>query len=187
MRGSFFNFKFNPDGLDKAALAGIVALCASIVVLTVFFRGGTTTGAAPASGFPGGAVRQAMPEEAGARIRQIENILNGGGNPVKAEALAKDALAKYPYEAEFYMLMGDVYMRLQKPVSAVAQYRQAVELNPDFTDKTSHSFEGGKIRVALREARRKLAALGGNPQNEGLKKAKSDIYYLMRRLAGSCG
>ncbi|MDA8085996.1 MAG: hypothetical protein M0Z75_04785 [Nitrospiraceae bacterium] len=182
-----FKKKFSPDRLDKAAFAGIIALSASIVVLSVFFRGHTPAGAI-AGGYAEGAVQQPLSAEAEARIKQIKNIIEGGGDPAKAEGLIKDAIAQYPYEAEFYMLMGDMYMREQKPLSAVSRYKEAVDLDPDYADKTSNLFEGGKIRVALREAKHKLqAALAKDPDNARLKKAKSDLYYLLRRLAGSCG
>ena len=178
---------FNPDRLDKVAFTAIIALCVLTAVLWVYYRGGPSVSSA-SPGPRETTAKKNRPADADARIKEITNLINGGGNPSKAQALINEALARYPYEGEFHMLMGDVYMRMMEPVRAVSQYKKAVDLNPDFADKTSRSFEGGKIRVAIREAKPKiLAALDKDPADARMKGARSDLYYLLRRLAGSCG
>jgi len=89
---------FRPDRLDKAAFAAIIAFCASVVILSIFFRSGEKDCAVPADGFGGVPVQKAKPADLEARIKQIKDLINGGGNPDKAQALINGSLAAYPYE-----------------------------------------------------------------------------------------
>ena len=177
------------DGLDLAASAAIAGLLIAAVVIFVFFPGRAVNKAAIADPYGRATMLQAMPPAVEAQAKRIKGMLAAGDNPGEVAPLIKAALAKYPYGGEFYMLLGDVHMREEDPVGAVLEYRKAVELDPDFADKTSRAYQGGKIRVAIKGAKRIVAeALAHDPgkQDARMKKARSDIYYLKGRLAGSC-
>ena len=111
-----------------------------------------------------------------------------GGSLDKAEALVREVISKYPYEAELHMVLGDIFMRRQEPVKAVLEYKEAVDLNPDYLDRKTPLFQGKKLKLIVKEA---LSEIEGRtkagPGNELLKKYRKDIYYLQRRIAGSCG
>ena len=86
------------------------------------------------------------------------------------------------------MLMGDLFMRKQDPVKAMHEYRQAIDLNPDYLDKKTPLFQGKKLKVAVGEALAEIEhRLRQNPGDEALRSEKKIIYYLYRRIAGSCG
>jgi lipopolysaccharide biosynthesis regulator YciM len=114
--------------------------------------------------------------------------LVAGNNIKKAESLLEGMLKEYPYEGEPHMLMGDIMMRRQDPVAAIYSYKEAVDLNPDYVDKKAPLFQGRKIKVAVDEARESInASLSRSPGDRKMKTAKKTMYYLLRRLAGSCG
>ncbi|MDA8431863.1 MAG: hypothetical protein M0Z60_02745 [Nitrospiraceae bacterium] len=124
--------------------------------------------------------------EVASQVRAIRNLMEAG-NLAKAEPLAEELLRKHPYEGGARMVMGDIYMRKQESVKGVLQYKEAVDLNPDYLDKKTPSFQGKKLKVAVREALAELeAGLVRNPADETLKKERKTIYYLQRRIAGSC-
>ncbi len=119
--------------------------------------------------------------------RLIRNPLEAGSLP-QAEILVQDLVRKYPYEGEPHMLMGDLLMRRQEPVKAMHEYKEAVDLNPDYLDKKTPLFQGKKLKVAVGEA---LAEVTNRirlaPGDESLKSERKIIYYLYRKIAGSCG
>ncbi len=121
------------------------------------------------------------------RVRQIRNAIEADGLN-KAEMMTKELMQKYPYEGEPRMLMGDILMRKQDPVRAVFEYREAIDINPDFLDKKTPLFQGKKIKTAVIEALaendRKMRLA---PGDGSLMKDRKTIYYLQRRIAGSCG
>jgi len=131
---------------------------------------------------PGG-----MPKaEMGERVRLIRNLMESD-NPGKAEAMGRELLQGYPYEGEAHMVMGDVFMRKQEPVKAVLEYKEAIDLNPDYIDKKTALFQGKKLKVAVAEALAELEKrLKFNPSDESAKQDKKVIHYLQRKLAGSC-
>lgn len=86
------------------------------------------------------------------------------------------------------MMMGDVFMRKQDPVSAMFSYREAVDLNPDYVDKKTPLFQGRKIKNTLDEAKVIITGtLSVTPDDKEMTGARKTMYYLLRRLAGSCG
>jgi len=122
-----------------------------------------------------------------AKAGAIRNLIKAG-NIEKAEDLTKAMIETYPYTGESYMLMGDVLMRKQDPVGAVLKYREAVDLNPDYLDKKTPLFQGKKLKSAVGEALETVnKRIEEDNGNEELKQLRKDIYYMMRKIAGSCG
>jgi hypothetical protein len=86
------------------------------------------------------------------------------------------------------MLGGDLLMRKQDPVRAMYEYKQAVDLNPDYLDKKTPLFQGKKLKVSVSEALTEIEGrIRKSPGDESLKREKKEIYYFYRRIAGSCG
>ncbi len=121
------------------------------------------------------------------RIKTLKNLIDAG-NIEKAEAIIDELQAGYPYEGDIYMIKGDIMIRKQDPVNAIRAFREAVDLNPDYLDKKTPDFQGYKIKVAIKEAREEIVKrLAKNPADKDTKKARKTMYYLLRRIAGSCG
>jgi tetratricopeptide (TPR) repeat protein len=119
------------------------------------------------------------------RVKAIKALIEGNLN--KAEMLDQELIRQYPYEGEPRMLMGDIYMRKQEPVRAVLEYKEAVDLNPDYLDKKTPLFQGKKLKIVVREALEDIEKkLKVSPDDESLKKERKIIYILQRRIAGSC-
>jgi len=120
------------------------------------------------------------------KVQLVKNLLEGN-NPGKAEPLVRDLILKYPHEAEPRMLMGDIHMRRQEAVNAALEYKEAIELNPDYLDKKTPLFQGKKMKIVVREALEDIEKkLKLSPDDEALKKERKIIYILQRRIAGSC-
>lgn len=115
-------------------------------------------------------------------------MLIESGNLEKADAAVAEMLAAFPYDGEPHMLKGDILFRRQDLTGAVLEYREAVDLNPDYLDRKTTSFQGKKLKNAVSEALSevewKLTSGGGD---EALLAQRKMLYYLQRRIAGSCG
>ncbi|MBI5408006.1 MAG: hypothetical protein HZA14_01415 [Nitrospirae bacterium] len=121
------------------------------------------------------------------QIKTIKNLLETD-NLQKAEALLNELLGKYPYEGELHILIGDVMMRKQDAVGAIYKYKEAVDLNPDYLDKKTPLFQGYKIKAAVEEAKVRINdTLSKRPDDQDMKAAKKNMYYLVKKLAASCG
>lgn len=127
----------------------------------------------------------AVNKEMDNRTKVIRTLIEENLN--KAEMLNQELIRQYPYEGEPRMLMGDIYIRKQETVRAVLEYKEAIDLNPDYLDKKTPLFQGKKLKIVVREAlydiEKKLKVL---PEDESLKKERKIIYILQRRIAGSC-
>lgn len=121
------------------------------------------------------------------KIDLAKNLLTQD-NLTKSESLVESLITEYPYEGALFMLKGDILMRHQKPVAAMYEYKEAISLNPDFLDKKTKSFQGKKIKVTVEEAMSVIeSGLQDNPGNNQLKDDRQTVYYMKRKLAGSCG
>lgn len=119
-------------------------------------------------------------------VQAIKSLIEGN-NLYKAEMLVNELIQKYPYEGEPRMLLGDIFMRRQDPVKAILEYKEAVDLNADYLDKNAPLFQGKKIKVAVKEATAEIEKrIKANPEDAFAKKFKKDVYYLQRKIAGSC-
>lgn len=105
----------------------------------------------------------------------------------RAEALTRELIQKYPHEGEPRMMLGDIFMRRQEPLKALPEYRQAVDLNPDYLDKKTTLFQGKKLKVAVNEALTEIEkAIRLNPEDAYINSVRKNAYYLQRKIAGSC-
>ncbi|MGD1074990.1 MAG: hypothetical protein ABR903_02755 [Thermodesulfovibrionales bacterium] len=120
-------------------------------------------------------------------VRPIRNLMEAD-NFSKAEMLIRELIQKYPYEGQPHMMLGDILMRRQEPVKAMFEYKEAVDLNADYLDKKTPLFQGKKLKVAVSEALAEIEQRARrNPGDESLKSERKVIYYLQRKIAGSCG
>lgn len=174
------------DWLDRISIWAIVILIISSFALISLHMG---------EAVPDPALKQRavsseflpVNSEVNAKAKLIKTLLESD-NLDKAEALIQELIQKYPYEGEPHMLMGDIYMRRQDPLKAMPEYKEAIDLNPDYLDKKTPLFQGKKLKIAageaLEEADRRIKA---TPGDEAMKSNRKLIYYLKRKIAGSCG
>ncbi len=173
------------DKLDKFSIIFILIFIAAIAVVSSEYRSDSgkninsslthSRNAAEADGISGD------------QLNMLKKLIETN-NLQKAEALLNELTGKYPYDGELHMLMGDVMMRKQDAVGAIYKYKDAVDLNPDYLDKKTPFFQGYKIKIAINEAKLRInETLSKKPGDQDMKTAKKNVYYLLRKLAGSCG
>ncbi len=174
------------DRLDRFSIWAIVILIISSSALISHHVGETKSGR--------GSQESKTTLNSSIVLTEIENQVNviksliEGNNLNKAEMLVKELIKKYPYEGELRMLMGDIHMRKQEPLEAAIDYKEAIDLNPDYLDKKTPLFQGKKLSVAVKEAMTEIEKeIKANSEDKVMTKYRKDIYYLQRRIAGSCG
>jgi len=174
------------DTLDRISIWAIV-----ILIVTSFVLSGGHSGEAR----PGSKQKQRIAAadyaviniEIEKKVKLAKNLLESN-NLDKAELLVKEMIEKFPYEGSPHMIMGDILMRRQEQVKAMPEYKEAVDLNPDYLDKKTDLFQGKKLKVAVDEALDEIEMeLKANPGDKSMKDSRKLIYYLKRRIAGSCG
>lgn len=129
----------------------------------------------------------AINPEASSQMEAARKLL-GADNLMAAEKLIDTLIERYPLYSEGFMLRGDLSLKKNDEIKAMQAYRQAIDLNADYLDKKTSAYQGKKIKNVAAEAQKKLkTALAANPSDSKMKKAKDDLYYMLRRIAGSCG
>ncbi|MBI5099944.1 MAG: hypothetical protein HZB30_11975 [Nitrospirae bacterium] len=173
------------DRLDKISGLAIVLLIITAVVLISSHMGE----AGPDSIVherKALAERPAVNGEMAEELKLIRTLIEANTLD-RAEALTRELMQKYPHEGEPHMMMGDISMRRQEPLKAMPEYRQAVDLNPDYLDKKTTLFQGKKLKVAVKEALTEIEkAIRLNPDDASMNSGRKNVYYLQRKIAGSC-
>jgi tetratricopeptide (TPR) repeat protein len=101
-------------------------------------------------------------------------------------ALANKIIVANPAESFGYMYLGRGYSLKKDFPRSISNYRKAVEMNPDFVDKTSPDRIGKKYLIPLVQA---AVVWSRSPAFKKLDNAKAtlkSLYYLQRRMAGGC-
>jgi tetratricopeptide (TPR) repeat protein len=174
------------DWLDRLSIWAIVILIISSCAVIVGHVGEARPDRSMRQSADAGDHAAASGERDG-MLKLAKNLMEGG-NLDKAELLGRELLQKYPYDGGSHMAMGDILMRKQEPVKAAFEYKEAIDINPDFLDRKTPLFQGKKIKTAVTEAFAEIdRKLQRAPDDESLKKERKTIYYLQRRIAGSCG
>ncbi|MDH4317811.1 MAG: tetratricopeptide repeat protein [Desulfobulbaceae bacterium] len=113
---------------------------------------------------------------------------------LQAKGLYSEALAsleaiieKHPNISLSKVYLARLYIKLGQMEKAIAEYRKAVEMDPDYVDKKAARFIGPEIKKFVTQSKLVIEKqLADNPDDKPSKKAIKDIYYLQRRLAGGC-
>ncbi len=113
------------------------------------------------------------------KLSLVERIL-ASDNPRAAHKLLLGLKKNFSYDGRVFMLLGDYHLRVQNPVAAMHNYRQAVDLNPDFLDKNTELFQGRKIKGVLAEVAN-IIAVRADPA------VRKELLYMRRKVAGGCG
>lgn len=174
------------DRLDRLALVVLALLLVSALGLIIFQPGQVGQATKRGRG-----VRQSVVlinPDLDKKLAAATTLLNGG-DPVKAGQLLDALIVEFPYEGGPHMLKGDLFLRKQQPVEALLEYRQGVDLNPDYLDKKMvEVFQGKKVKSSLEEARQAIdGGLARTPGDATLREQRKVLYYMLRKVAGSCG
>ena len=158
--------------LERLTVAALLAVAASAAIL------GGRLGAAGAEGGDLLAELRARTERRVAEERAqigpaLEAAVRSGEPGARGEAEA--ALGRLGANSQLHLLLAGAYRGEGEAPPALREYRRAVELVRDYTDRRSPRYIGAGLAPWLREVR---------PQVSGA--ALSDLHYLERALAGGC-
>ena len=99
----------------------------------------------------------------------------------------KTLIAKHSENAYGYVLLARLEYAQGSLTNALHAYRKAVELDPDYVDKTTPLFIGTEIMDVITKSRGKINRERKlKPGDPKIRAAVNDIYYLQRRIAGGC-
>ncbi len=172
------------DKLDKIAIAAITALLLWISVLVFYGNGDSKNQAVNRRRQE--AVQRYQNPNLSKEVRQVKDLL-ASASLGKAAFLIEKLIKQYPFEGMPYMLKGDLLLHKQDVIGAMLQYKEAVDLNPDFLDKKTKSFQGKKIKKTVGEAQRLIEkSLTKEHDRNRLQKNKKILYYMLRKIAGGC-
>ena len=171
------------DKLDKLSLLAIIILVVSVSFLVAVY-------ADDPQEQDKYVIRQQVRvfnPELDRKVKVAKDLLENN-NLLKAEELATGLISEYPYDGAPHMVIGDIQLRKQNLVAAMDSYRNGIELNPDYLDKKTKVFQGKKIKATVLEAKTIIEKdLQENPGNSDLRQKRKTVYYMLRRIAGSCG
>ena len=172
------------DNLDKYSAISIVLL---IILSTTLIFYQVSSGEADNRNIM--AARQYAPPNPELEKKvQIASTLMENSNLDKAGVLIEELISQFPYDGSPYMMLGDLRIRQQAPIKAMLAYREAVDLNPDYLDKKAPDFQGKKIKNTVNEARHLIKVeLNKNSADKDLRSYRKTVYYMLRKIAGSCG
>ena len=96
-------------------------------------------------------------------------------------------MVKHPNMSLSSVYLARLNVKLGHVEKAIADYRKAVEMDPDYVDKKASLFIGPEIKKFVTQSKSFVEKqLAENPDNKESKRALKNIYYLQRRLAGGC-
>jgi tetratricopeptide (TPR) repeat protein len=172
------------DNLDKYSAVSIVLLIILSTIL-IFYQVGS--GEADHRNIM--VERQYAPPNPELKKKvQIASALMENGKLDKATVLIEELVSQFPYDGSPYMMLGDLRIRQQAPLEAMLAFREAVDLNPDYLDKKAPDFQGKKIKNTVNEARHLIEVeLNKKSADKELRSYRKTVYYMLRKLAGSCG
>ena len=173
------------DKLDKLTLVGVTLLV--LYASALLFMSSGQSQADKGKKRIESAHQYFINPELDKKIQLAKNLM-AQDNLEKTELLVDSLVGEFPYEGKLYMLKGDILMRRQQPIAAMYEYKEAVSLNPDFLDKTTKLFQGKKIKVTVEEAMTAIdSGLQQDPSSSQLKNDRQTVYFMKRKIAGSCG
>jgi len=173
------------DRFDHFTLLALIVVALAVGGLFFFHRGAVEAGDLRQARLA--AMARPVDPQLDKKLDIAGNLL-AAGDMAKAKGLLKSLEKQHPYEGRVFMLMAEYYIHRQQPIQAMLEHRKAIELNPDFLDKKTAAFQGKVIKNNLKEAQALIEeGLKREPQNDKWQKYRAAMYYMQRRIAGSCG
>ena len=120
---------------------------------------------------------------------QISSVLESAAAGLDDEAWEEGlkTAARLEGNSQLHLFLARGYRERSLYQPAVSEFRKAVELNRDYTDRRSSFYIGQSLRPFLQEVRN-LFLRRGSPAEGGeeLRETIRDIFFLQRSLAGGC-
>jgi tetratricopeptide (TPR) repeat protein len=159
--------------LERAVAAALVVVALAAVIAAVRLGAAAGTGGKELLAELGARTERRVAAERD----QIRPALAAAvqGERALARREAEAALEGLAGNSQLHLLLAGVYRDAGATAPALREYRRAVELLRDYTDRRSPQFIGAGLAPWLREVR---------PGLEGA--ARGDLHYLERALAGGC-
>jgi len=169
------------DGFDKGIIAAVIAL-----VLGIGYIYYTISPAESAVRPIASRVKVEVDPAVYPKLDAARSLMEANMPKEALESLNKIA-DEYPAVSDTYALMGEVYSRMQDYPEAMKSFRRALMMDPDYVDKKSKKYIGGRMESSMKEGMKQAkAALQKDPSDKSAKKALEDAYYIERMLAGGC-
>ncbi|HWR98636.1 MAG TPA: hypothetical protein VN317_09480 [Candidatus Methanoperedens sp.] len=161
------------DWLGRLVAAALLAAAASALILAG--RLGLASGAAGDDLLA--ELRARTERRVAAERAQIGPALEAAvrGGDAAARREAEGVLARRGANSQLHLLLAGAYRREGETAPALREYRRAVELVRDYTDRRSPRYIGAGLGTWLRDVRPSLSG-----------PALTDLHYLERALAGGC-
>ncbi|MDY6952755.1 MAG: hypothetical protein SWE60_14685 [Thermodesulfobacteriota bacterium] len=175
------------DWLDKlsiAAIAGIAVITIGMLAQQELMRGGRDNPGEEAKAKESAYALQMEEDE---RLFKEARTAEEKGLYQEAMAQIEDIMKNYPEKSLSYVYLGRLHFKQGKLGESIVNYRQAVEMEPDYVDERTPRFIGDEIKQIVEEGREKFGREKElKPKDKEVRGALKDIYYLQSRLAGGC-
>jgi hypothetical protein len=176
-------YTFDREKMDAVDLASAVLMVLAAVFVSTFFWNA-------AAGANGGEesfmaqLRQASEKRVKKEQAQIGFLLDLESEGKTGQALDAGAQAsrRLAGNSQFHLLMARGHREAGAFPSSVAEYRNALEANRDYSDRRSSFYVGSSLRPFIRQVRIAHAS-SADFGDSGLRR---DLFYLERSLAGGC-
>ena len=119
---------------------------------------------------------------------QIRSVLERSAAGLDEEAWEEGlkSAARLEGNSQLHLFLARGYRERSLYRPAVSEFRKAVELNRDYTDRRSSFYIGPNLRPFLQEARKLFLRRRGAEGGEELRETVRDLFFLQRSLAGGC-
>jgi tetratricopeptide (TPR) repeat protein len=175
------------DWLDRLSMAAIGVLILVTVGMLAHQEMLKRRRHNPGSGAKEAKQSYALQMEADKKLYSGVDALKKQGRYGEAVAKLENIMRIYPDKSLSYVYLAQVLVKQGKLGDAIHNYRRAVEMEPDYVDERTPVFIGKDLKAVVEEGREKFGREKTlKPNDDDVKQALEDVYYLQRRLAGGC-
>lgn len=186
-KGQEFHGEWIMDWLDKLSIAAIVAI--TLITVAMLADQEMTIRQQDNPGMEAKEEKNSYALQMETDKKIYEEVASFKEQGLYTEAMAKleDIKKGYPEKSLSYVYLAQLYLEQGRLGDGIHNYRRAVEMEPDYVDERTPLFIGDEIKKVVEEGREKFGREKAlKPNDEKVRKAIDDVYYLQSRLAGGC-
>jgi hypothetical protein len=175
----------SPKSIDTVDLvSGVTMVLAAAFVTTFFWQ--AAAGASGSEESFMARLRMESTKRVEKEQAQISFLLDMEDEGKTGDALSEGVAAaeRFDRNSQFHLLLARGYREKGDLGTSVAEYRRALEINRDYSDRRSTFYLGSTLRPFIREVR--LACAETGPGSADHSAIHRDLFYLERSLAGGC-